>query len=210
MDGTLEKMIQRFEDEFPDTRVGADSAPAADNAASTKAEDLTGDKSSTAEAPTVSTSTLGQAIEADTGLDDEGDQYAVRLSRRSSNTSLHSRALTSEEGRVHRLSQHLRRDILHSELDDQEGRVSQSSSEEANVAALHAKLERLRDSQVQSRIETVGADKALEEVGSNLEELIALQKQDPEAFADFKESQIAAIINAGLRKENHSDLASKE
>lgn len=201
-------MIQRFEDEFPDTRIATDIAPAVDNTTSANDEDLSGDKSLTAEAPAAATSGLGQSVEADTGLDDEGDQFSMRLSRTSSNTSLHSRALTSEEGRVHRLSQHLRRDIVDSELDEQEGRISQSSSEDADVAALHEKLERLRDSQVQSRIETVGADKALEEVGSNLEELIALQKQDPEAFAEFKESQIAALINAGLRKEN--DLAGNE
>jgi hypothetical protein len=94
----------------------------------------------------------------------------------------------------------MRRDLIDSELDASEGPVSEAS-EEMNMAVLREKLLRLRDSEMQLRIETVGASKALEEVGSNLEELLTLQKQDPEAFACFKESQIAALINAGIRQQ---------
>jgi hypothetical protein len=69
------------------------------------------------------------------------------------------------------------------------------------LMALREKLERLRGDEIRSRIETVGPDKALEELGASIEELLMLQKQDPEAFESFKESQIAAQINAGIRNQ---------
>lgn len=185
-------MIQRFEDVFPDIRIPATSAPLAASIPSINSDDVEGGKSGS---PDLTASALSQ-LDAETAMidDDEDDQYAVRLSRRSSNTSLHSRQLTSQEGQVHRLGQHLRRDIL-----DSEENISQWPSSDVNVAALRGKLERLRDSQTQTRIEDIDSGQALHEVGSSLEELLALQKQDPEAFANFKESQIAALINAGLR-----------
>lgn len=188
-------MIQRFEDVFPDTRIPTESAPLAASVPSSHSDDVEGGKSHATYSPDLTASALNQ-LDAETAVDDEedDDQYAVRLSRRSSNTSLHSRQLTSEEGQVHRLGQHLRRDIL-----DSEENITQYSAD-IDVAALREKLERLRDSQTQTRTDGPDSGQTLNEVGSSLEELLALQKQDPEAFADFKESQIAALINAGLGK----------
>lgn len=191
-------MIQRFEDVFPDTRIPTESVPLAASLPSSHSDDVEGGKSHATYSPDLTASVLNQ-LDAETAIDDEedDDQYAVRLSRRSSNTSLHSRQLTSEEGQVHRLGQHLRRDIL-----DSEENITQSSSADIDVAALREKLERLRDSQAQTRTDDPDSGQTLNEVGSSLEELLALQKQDPEAFADFKESQIAALINAGLGKKS--------
>lgn len=134
----------------------------------------------------------------DTAIDDEeADRYSIRLSRTSSNTSLHSKALTSEEGRVHRFQQHISRDIICTDLEVEADNPSQGP-DEARINALRKKLERLRSSEMRSRIELVGPDKALEELGANIEELLALREQDPESFETFKASQIAAQINAGL------------
>lgn len=188
-------MIQRFEDVFPDTRLPAGPAPLTASLPSTHSDDAEGGKSHTTDSPDLTASALSQ-LDAETAIDDEedDDQYAVRLSRRSSNTSLHSRQLTSEEGQVHRLGQHLRRDIL-----DSEENIAPYSAD-IDVVTLREKLEKLRESQAQTQTENPDSGQALHEVGSSLEELLALQKQDPEAFADFKESQIAALINAGLGK----------
>ncbi|KAL1956353.1 hypothetical protein VTO42DRAFT_7336 [Malbranchea cinnamomea] len=200
LDSTLQRMIQRFEDVFPETRISAEKAPVATSIHSSNGDETELAKSVPNESSHLTAAALSQ-LEAETAIDDDDeDQFAVRLSRRSSNTSLHSRQLTSEEGQVHRLGQHLRRDILDSELSNPKGDVSQSPSGGIDVAALREKLEKLRESQSQSQIETDGAGQAIQEVGSSLEELLTLQKQDPEAFADFKESQIAALINAGLRE----------
>jgi hypothetical protein len=127
------------------------------------------------------------------------DQYAVRLSRSGSNTSLHSRALTSEEGEIHRMGQNLRRDFLNPSLAPPTDILS-TSPDGSRIAALREKLENLSGDEIRSRVESVGADKALEDLGSTVEELWIIQRQDKEAFQKFKESQIAAQINSGLRR----------
>ncbi|PGG96040.1 hypothetical protein AJ79_09755 [Helicocarpus griseus UAMH5409] len=206
LDSTLQRMIQRFEDEFPDTRLSTDSSeptkpalPQRTPSHSSMADSA--DHSKLEDSASLDVPPLSQSPDQDTAIDDEDtDHYAIRLSRTSSNTSLHSRALTSEEGRVHRFQQHLRRDILSTDLGAAEGDIGPLSQgpDEAQITALREKLERLRSSEMQSRIELVGPDKALEELGANMEELLALRERDPEAFENFKASQIAAQINAGL------------
>ncbi|EEP79592.1 predicted protein [Uncinocarpus reesii 1704] len=201
LDVTLQRMIQRFEDEFPDTRLpaGTDSTTDANSALefsvhSADQADKNSDVDETVE--------LSQSPENGPVGQDEQERYAVRLSRTSSNTSLHSRALTSEEGRVLRLGQRLSHDMLQSELDNSED-ISQSPP--PDIAELRKKLERLRSSESDSQFELClredpDMQKTLQGLGpSSLEDLVELQKQDPDALAEFKESQIVALINAGLR-----------
>ncbi|ODH48958.1 hypothetical protein GX48_04891 [Paracoccidioides brasiliensis] len=212
LDFTLQRMIQRFEDEYPDTRLSTELDPTkanlpqsssshASTADSVEQSKLDDSAILDAHAPSQSADPDADA-DADTAIDDEDtDHYAIRLSRRGSNTSLHSRALTSEEGRVHRFQQHIRRDILNTDLGAATTDTLSPVPDEAKVAALRGKLERLRSSEMQTRIELVGPDKALEELGANIEELLALRERDPEAFESFKASQIAAQINSGLGRE---------
>lgn len=107
--------------------------------------------------------------------------------------------MTSEEGRVHRLGQNLRRDFLNPSLDPSADDISGSPFDDSHIALLQEKLERLRAEEIRSRIESVDPDKALEELDSTVEELWMIRKEDSEAFQKFKESQIAAQINGGLR-----------
>lgn len=132
---------------------------------------------------------------AENAIDDEDDidQYDMTLSRTSSMTSLHSRAMTSEEGQVHRLGQNLRRDFLSPSLDRASDHLSTSPIDDSHVIALREKLERLQGEQD----ETLGADKAIEGLGTTVDELWDTQQQDAEGFKRFKQSQIAAQINSG-------------
>lgn len=200
LDITLQRMIQRFEDEFPDTRLPAPLDPNADPNSGIECSVPTLDQTDK-NSDVDETAVLSQSPENGRAEDDEVDRYAVRLSRTSSNTSLYARALTSEEGRVLRLGRRLSHGILQSELDNGDGTVSQSPPD---IAELRKKLERLRsnesDAQLQSdehqdldlpNFHGLGA--------SSLEDLVELQRQDPDALAEFKESQIVALINAGLR-----------
>ncbi|EDN04783.1 predicted protein [Histoplasma mississippiense (nom. inval.)] len=206
LDFTLQRVIQRFEDEFPDTRLSAQLDPIRSSLPQrTPSHSSVGDygeQSKLDHSAILAPTNLSQSPDndqyPDTAIDDEeADRYSIRLSRTSSNTSLHSKALTSEEGRVHRFQQHIRRDIICTDLEVEADNPSQGP-DEARINALREKLERLRSSEMRSRIELVGPDKALEELGANIEELLALREQDPESFETFKASQIAAQINAGL------------
>lgn len=140
-----------------------------------------------------------------TVVDDEDlDHYDNRLlSRSSSMTSLHSRAMTSEEGQVHRLGQNLRRDFLSPSRSNISS--SPSSADEDHVLSLHERLEQLQEEQAGPSFGSVDANKAMEGLGWTVDELWKIQKQDREAFARFKQSQIAAQINSGGRKRSSSD-----
>lgn len=194
LDVTLEKIIQRFEDEYPETRIAPPTASTAHEEVGSQhsSEDVQDQSLLAGSGP-------ADAAVDETAIDEEDtDQYAVRLSRSGSNTSLHSRALTSEEGHIHRIGQNLRRDILDPSLGSSADGLS-TVPDEARLALLRQKLESLRGDEIRSRVESVGPDKALEELGSTVEELWIIQRQDQEAFQKFKESQIAAQINGGLR-----------
>src|SRR5690242_18870338 len=116
-------MIQRFEDEFPDTRLGINQPPESriseEGAAETSLKRAPTQLGAVRDESTTHQTAIGPAVDADTAIEDEDtDQYAVRISRRSSNTSLHARALMSEEAQLHRFGQHFRRDIISPELEN--------------------------------------------------------------------------------------------
>lgn len=192
-------MIQRFEDQYPDTRVVPQLARSGTLGSSSQNSGDDGNGSSIIGG----TKLNGNTADADTAIDDEDtDQYAIRLSRSSSVTSLHSRAMTSEEGQVHRLGQNLRRDFLSPSLDHTD---DDPSPDDSHVAALREKLGRLHEEQLRSEYENAAPDKTFQELGSTVEELWTIQRQDSEAFEKFKQSQIAAQINSGRRSASMSE-----
>ncbi|KAL4873757.1 hypothetical protein BDV12DRAFT_159564 [Aspergillus spectabilis] len=200
LDFTLQKMIQRFEDEYPETRI----IPQAVKPNQETSSQNSGDDGYLATS-FGNVQSAGIPGDNDNAVDDdEVDHYDLRLSRASSITSLHSRAMTSEEGHVHRLGQNIRRDFLNP-LDQNEEGESQEIVDESHIAALRERLDRLHDEQTRSRFDSVEADKAFQELGSTVEELWAIQRQDSEAFEKFKQSQIAAQINSGRRTPSVSD-----
>lgn len=197
LDFTLHRMIQRFEDEYPETRV----FPPVPRAVADNSSQHSGDSANGS-----GTNSGGQLnlnnIDSENAIDDEDtEHYAIgRLSRASSMTSLHSRAMTSEEGHVHRLGQGLRRDFLSpsidQEADDDDYDDDSSGLDDAYIAALRDKLDRLHEEQERS---SRFSDKTFEELGSTVDDLWTTQRQDSEAFERFKQSQIAAQINSGRR-----------
>ncbi|KAJ5917708.1 hypothetical protein N7466_011262 [Penicillium verhagenii] len=190
LDITLHGMIQRFEDEYPETRLPSPPIPMStipDTASQHSGEDGI---SSSAIIGNLSSS----FVDNETAVDDEEvDQDGFKLSRSSSMTSLHARAMTSEEGHVHRLGQNLRRDFL--KTPDGQG------EDDSHLDALREKLERLHEEQAQSPFDT---GEAFEKLGNTVDELWAAQRQDAEGFERFKQSQIAAQFNSGLRRESSS------
>ncbi|EAW07542.1 putative cell wall biogenesis protein Mhp1 [Aspergillus clavatus NRRL 1] len=194
LDFTLQRMIQRFEDEYPETCVKPPSVTSAiqETSSQNSGDDVGG-------APSGNGQLFGMNIDENAIDDEETDQFALRLSRASSITSLHSRAMTSEEGHVHRLGQNLRRDFLSPSLGQVDDDGSATPLDDSHLAALRDKLDRLHVEQTRSHFEGANADKAFEELGSTVEELWAIQTQDTEAFERFRQSQIAAQINSGKR-----------
>lgn len=192
LDITLHRMIQRFEDEYPETRLPPPPVPTAlpETGSQHSGDDGTG---SSAINGNLSSSFMDNENAID---DEEGEQEGFHLSRSSSMTSMHARAMTSEEGHVHRLGQNLRRDLL--KTPDRQG--EDDGEDNSHLAALRERLERLHEEQSQP----FDTEEAFEKLGSTVDELWAYQHQDAEGFEKFKQSQIAAQINSGLRRESSS------
>lgn len=198
LDFTLHRMIQRFEDEYPETRIVQPTVP------ETSSPNSGDDGSSHLGAPG-QTQVNGTHADNETAIDDDdADNYALRLSRSSSMTSLHARAMTSEEGHVHRLGQGLRRDFLGPSIDptgdgDDEDDDNLSNFDYSYINALRERLDRMHEEQEQEQERSHLADKTFEELGSTVDDLWTTRKQDTEAFEKFRQSQIAAQINSGRR-----------
>jgi len=190
-------MIQRFEDEYPEAKV----------ASSPNANGIPSPDPSLVDPSLISTSLdsngllkMNSAEEYfPAGAESFADPYSLKLSRTPSNTSLAAKAFTDEEGRMLRLGQTLRREVLRPTGTDDvlHGTSINDDPEPAHLAALRAKLEELQGEEIRSKVENEGVDSVIRELGVNAQELLMLQKQDPEGFEAFRNSQLAAQINAG-------------
>lgn len=142
--------------------------------------------------------------------EEEPDPYSLHLSRTQSGTSLAARALTQEEGRMHRFGQHMRREVLKPTGTDDvlHGTSIDDEPEAAHLAALRQKLEGYSGEYIRHEVREKGADDLIKELGINAQELRALENDDPQAFAIMKNSQLAAQINSGMR--NRDELPQQQ
>jgi hypothetical protein len=185
LDQTLQSMIERFEEEYPETRErpmpGSPRIPASTASSMTENSDLKTDLSITTSATELTAANIS---------DDEDDAaiHPAALKRKGSEVSLAGRALSLEEGRLHRLGQEMRRDLIDSP-------TTASAPESERIKALGDKLEAISGSELKSIVEHEGWESVLQKVGGNFEELKALQESDPSGWEQFRESQLKARIN---------------
>jgi len=197
LDQTLENMISRFEEEYPECRLGW-SSPV--QKAAPVGHRLP-------EQPTpLSLDTSIPSGAADNRSDDDEDyEYNQRLRpaahRNNSDVSLasrRSRALALEEGQLHRLGQSLRREMVDSPataLPVGNAASPWQQQETARLKALQDRLESITGNDLRDMVQHDGWTKTLAKVGANVDDLRMLQEQDPEAWQDFKESHMKARMN---------------
>lgn len=196
-------MIQRFEDEYPDTRLQpADGSSTHSSIPSTSP-------------PSSSVPTLSASVTDNGGQESDEDEPRALRSRHNSDVSLASRALSLEEGRLHRLGHRVRTELLNA------SRPSSSHSEQASISGtmdhigLPDHLQALREhfanysgDEIRTMTEGVGWEQAFDSMVENAEQLKQLEKEDPEGFKSFRESQIAALKNRNP-DDLHPDLYKK-
>ena len=188
-------MIKRFETEFPETRLPSavtspplPDVPDVSRVSPAESIDLSAAQGSDTE-PTL--------IEAQVS-DDEGGLKPV-LSRHNSDVSLASRALSQEEGRMHRFGQKFRRDILKPEGEDHEHGTTSQEDHPAHLQLLRGMVEGLGGEEIRRKIEAIGQDAVLSELENEASELRKqLIEQDPDGWEKFRESQEAAQRNIGM------------
>ncbi|MCJ1233496.1 hypothetical protein MMC14_001454 [Varicellaria rhodocarpa] len=195
LDSTLERMIQRFEDEFPECRIEIPGA-------TSPADDQISDSS----LPSSFTNPfdpnggkLGDASDLENAVspDDAGDRpVRVPVSRHNSDVSVASRHLALEEGRMHRFGQQVRRDLLRPQTLDYAHGTTGGEGEAPHLQNLRLRIEAMDGNEIREKIERCGHEAAWKELIPSTEELVLLEKEDPEGFEKFRQSQLFAIRNS--------------
>lgn len=146
LDQTLQSMISRFEEEYPETRV----VPASPRAPSVT--------SSNEPAPlSLNTQEPAKISDDEDELDDDERAFRPAVSRRNSDVSLASRALGLEEGHLHRLGQRMRREVVDSPIADAPQMPFSARDEEAaRMKTLQEKLESISGPELKSLVEHDG------------------------------------------------------
>lgn len=198
LDRTLEGMIKRFEDEFPETRLTY-------NITSPPVSDADRVRTSPAESIDLSNGAEEGGFEPELASaeallsDDEYGGMRPVLSRHNSDVSLASRALSQEEGRMHRFGQKFRRDILKPEGEDNEHGTTGLEEDPNHLKLLRAMVEGLGGDEIRRRIESEGQDAVLKELANDASTLRRrLIQQDPEGWKKFEESMEAAQRNTDV------------
>ncbi|OAL44650.1 RNI-like protein [Pyrenochaeta sp. DS3sAY3a] len=192
LDQTLQGMIQRFEDEYPETRLQPSDSISTHSSSSIPSTSP----------PTSSLPTLDNSMADIANPESDEDEPLTLRSRHNSDVSLASRSMSLEEGRLHRFGHRVRTGLLNP------SRPSSSHSEQALISGSmddHGLPEHLRSlreyfsnfsgDEMKHMIEGVGWEQAFDSVVENAEELRNLEREDPVAFKVFRESQIAALKN---------------
>lgn len=187
-------MIQRFEDEYPETRLG------------TSPTDTTSLRSRTSSvlstSPPLSTvPTMTDSFTDPTAQESDEDEPHLLRSRHNSDVSLASRSMSIEEGALHRFGHRVRTGLLNpsrptSSHSDQ--LISGSKDDEGlpeHLRALREYFMNFSGDELRTKIQGLGWEKAFDSVVENAEELKNLESEDPIAFKRFRESQIASLKN---------------
>ena len=169
LDSTLRGMIDRFEDEYPETRIKA-TVPSTnandENQSETSSLSPQNTRSSPAGSlPTNASSANVFGVFGDADADeDELDPTSIkggRLSRRPSSPSLANEAYrqAAEEGRVHRLGQRIKRDILPPEVQDYaHGVTGMEDPEPEHVQQLRRMVEGFAGNELHEQINRLGPE----------------------------------------------------
>lgn len=194
LDQTLQGMIKRFEDEYPETRIQSSDATSTSSSIPSSSPPLSA-------VPTLSVGAT-DSTENVFHDSDEDEPKALR-SRHNSDVSFASRAQTLEEGRLHRLGHRIRTEFINP------SRPSSSHTEQANlsgsmndlglpphVMAMRNHFATYSGEQIREMTEGTGWEKAFNDIVENAEDLKRMEKENPEEFAKFRETQIAALKNA--------------
>ena len=177
LDTTLEGMIQRFEVEYPECRVATATSAEAGEDEEESRESM--ESTSTALKPAPSQTDLTELINT---VSDESNTTTQQppptstLSRSSSSRSLASRQ-AQEEGRMHRLGQRLKREILRPDTEDYAHGTTGKEVQAPHVQELRKTLEELDGPHIQDELRRVGIEGMLEKIGAGKEALEEMERK---------------------------------
>ncbi|KAL8779240.1 MAG: hypothetical protein Q9194_001541 [Teloschistes cf. exilis] len=167
LDGTLERMIQRFEKEFPETCIH--TTPFGETTKT--ANQATAD----AAAATAPEESLSPTVTQDE--EDEESSTALRpaVSRHPSDQLAARQA--AEEGRMHRFGQRVRREMLPPDTLDYAHRTTGEEPEPEHLRELRKRLDGYSGVEIEKRVGEVGIDGVMREIGATKEEILELRQE---------------------------------
>lgn len=184
-------MIQRFENEYPETRLTSSLQTTAGQSALLANLSFSNVHHHSPTEPSVDTPEI-----VDVGVESESEEtIRIPMQRHGSDVSLASRQ-AQEEGRMHKFGQRMRRDILRPETLDYAHGTTGQEFEASHIKALRSRLEDLKGEEIRDKLHTLGPDAIFEAIGATAEELRALEKDDPE---EFSRARLATRSNFGKK-----------
>ncbi|KAL9610972.1 MAG: hypothetical protein Q9167_004349 [Letrouitia subvulpina] len=195
LDTTLERMIQRFEDEYPETRLRASATPFGETTRPRMGSSSPSAESSEAEA--VDTVTVTTDLE-----EDSATALKPALARHPSEHSLASRQ-DAEEGLMHRFGQRMRRDILPPDTLDYAHGTTGTEDEPQHLKDLRSRVEAFTGEEIQANVEAVGIDRVLDIIGATKEELRELERRGGGGESEV----IERLLSWEPSRENEADTA---
>ncbi|KAJ8127764.1 hypothetical protein O1611_g5870 [Lasiodiplodia mahajangana] len=187
LDQTIEGIINRFEDEFPETRQSED------------ANETASDPSSTAPEPNTSPELHGVDASALSDTEDVETELRPPIRSRSSSIISHtSRAFSEEEGRALRVGHKFRRSFMSQKEFNMLNSNLDISNNPHHVKLVTSLMEDLMEDydDIRKRAEEKGIVKAFEEDRNNIWKL--LRDKDPQYWDVFMESQEKARANINV------------
>lgn len=192
-------MIERFETEYPETRLSAPDAGSTHSSVPSSSPVASHMQISVTTAPD------------DAGQDTDEDEPKAIRSRHNSDVSLASRALSLEEGRLHRLGQRVRTEIInasrpsssHSDSLDTPATNLDELNLPEHLAALRDKYLNYSGEEIRHMSERLGWEKAFDQLVENAAELKAMSQENPEEFKKFRDTQLAALKNRNPDHHHH-------
>jgi hypothetical protein len=185
LDKTLSGVINRFEEEYPECRIvplsattGTDSTDLA-NDGDFGIPSLSADLDSTSLGSGSAEDALVEDLDVNSDIDEE---LSVRpsLSRHNSDVSLAARALSKEEGSVHKFGQRIRREILRPQTMDHHHGTTGQEGEPEHLRLLREKFEDIKGEELRDMYVKNGEEGMIAQLGNDVESFQRLAAEDPE------------------------------
>ena len=201
LDSTLSGIIQRFEDEYPETR------PAQSQEQSTPSDSTT----SAAKNSTLMNPSGDEEVDLEVDEDDDPTSTALHppshLSRHGSIAEMHSKHLAQEEGHMHRFGQKLRRNILRPQHEDHHHGTTGLEEEPEHIVKLRSRLEQLSGDEIKHEIKQNGIDSVMKAIGNDAEQLKQLAEADPTAWKQLQTAHGNAYSKENIHGEEDTEEA---
>lgn len=194
LDSTLERMIERFENEYPETRLPKPTTTTTEPFSDDNASTSSLEHPNTLIHPTPTYPALEPASPDQEDID-ESTTPLIRpasVSRRTSSPNLASRQ-AQEEGRMHRFNQRIKRDILRPETEDHAHGTTGTESEAQHLQDLRRRLEAFEGGEIKERVERLGPETVFDMIRATAAELSAWERGNPAGFERFKEARGHAL-----------------